>query len=53
MEEDTEVLDWGHEDDEQQYEQRLSQQMVPMDGVDDPEEDAVSLGGDEDDVEHY
>lgn len=49
MEEDTEVLDWGHEDDEH-HEHRFSQQNVSMD---DPEEDAVSLGGDEDDVEHY
>ena len=54
MEEDSEVLDWGNEDDEQQYEQRLhNQQTGVIDGLEDAEEDAVSLGGDEDDTEHY
>lgn len=42
MEEDTEVLDWGHEDDEQ------TAQRGPDDA-----EDAVSLGGDEDDYYPY
>jgi len=47
MEEDSEVLDWGNEDDEQQYEQRLhNQQTGVIDGLEDAEEDAVSLGGD-------
>jgi hypothetical protein len=53
MEEDNEVLDWGNEDDEQ-HEQRVhTQQSGAVDGVEDAEEDAVSLGGDEDDTEHY
>ncbi|OBZ78274.1 hypothetical protein A0H81_02678 [Grifola frondosa] len=55
MDEDTEVLDWGNEDDEQQaglHQQRAS------DGHDawrDPEdaEDAVSLGGDDDDMQEF
>lgn len=43
MDEDNEVLDWGHDDDEQQYDAR------PENGTaDDVEEDAVSLGGDDD-----
>lgn len=57
MEEETEVLDWGNEDDEQQYEQRAHNHHTGAndgEGVEDAEEDAVSLGGDEDDdVEHY
>ncbi|KAH9835456.1 uncharacterized protein C8Q71DRAFT_682660, partial [Rhodofomes roseus] len=42
MEDDAEVLDWGHEDDEQ------TAQRGPEDA-----EDAVSLGGDEDDTQDY
>ncbi|KZT66656.1 hypothetical protein DAEQUDRAFT_446205 [Daedalea quercina L-15889] len=42
MEDDAEVLDWGHEDDEQ------TAQRAPEDA-----EDAVSLGGDEDDMQDY
>ncbi|KAH9932303.1 uncharacterized protein B0H18DRAFT_53016 [Fomitopsis serialis] len=42
MEDDAEVLDWGHEDDEQ------TAQHGPEDA-----EDAVSLGGDEDDMQDY
>ena len=53
MEEDSEVLDWGNEDDEQQYEQRVHNQHIgAIESVEDAE-DAVSLGGDEDDAEHY
>ena len=48
MEEDTEVLDWGNEDDEQPQQDTSKTNT----GADD--EDAVSLGGDEDDdMEHY
>ncbi|KAF7966031.1 hypothetical protein HWV62_40453 [Athelia sp. TMB] len=43
MEEETEVLDWGHDDDEQQYDSRQTENGT----VDDVEEDAVSLGGDD------
>lgn len=52
MEEDTEVLDWGHEDDEQ------TAQRSSGDGRDnwrdrEDAEDAVSLGGDEDDMQNF
>lgn len=50
MEEDSELLDWGNEDDE--LGQFGNQQTGVVDGVEDAE-DAVSLGGDEDDTEHY
>lgn len=53
MEEDNEVLDWGNEDDEQQYEQRVHNQQTGDGVAEEAEEDAVSLGGDEDDTEHY
>ncbi|KDQ59998.1 hypothetical protein JAAARDRAFT_56012 [Jaapia argillacea MUCL 33604] len=47
MEDEVEVLDWGNEDDEQQLQLRA--------GGDIPEEaeDAVSLGGDEDDMQAF
>lgn len=49
MEDDAEVLDWGNEDDEHELQQDTS---ITNKGADD--EDAVSLGGDEDDdMEHY
>ncbi|CCL98037.1 uncharacterized protein FIBRA_00031 [Fibroporia radiculosa] len=49
MDEDTEVLDWGQEDDEQ------NPQRPSADGWRDPEdaEDAVSLGGDDDDMQDF
>lgn len=54
MEEDTEVLDWGNEDDELQTvdQQRAAQQGAypeSRDDAGDDAEDAVSLGGDDDD----
>ena len=58
MEEETEVLDWGHEDDESQVEDSyrgLSQGKMSLSGAAlassgdlEEAEDAVSLGGDED-----
>jgi hypothetical protein len=47
MEEDAEVLDWGNEDDEAQV-MELHRVALQPSGQDDAE-DAVSLGGDEDD----
>lgn len=47
MEEDSEVLDWGNEDDEVQVAES-NRASVQQNGQDDAE-DAVSLGGDEDD----
>ncbi|OCH88400.1 hypothetical protein OBBRIDRAFT_698245, partial [Obba rivulosa] len=54
MEEDTEILDWGNEDDEQHQESYGGQGTTPP-GYRDAEdaEDAVSLGGDEDDMQQF
>lgn len=51
MEEDTEVLDWGNEDDEQQQQQHSDLHRSQKGGSGDVEdaEDAVSLDGDDDD----
>ncbi|KAI0945730.1 hypothetical protein AcW1_001884 [Taiwanofungus camphoratus] len=55
MEEDTEVLDWGHEEDEQltaHFQQRASDGRDSWRDQEDAE-DAVSLGGDEDDMQNF
>ncbi|KAI0071406.1 hypothetical protein K474DRAFT_629625 [Panus rudis PR-1116 ss-1] len=48
MEEDTEVLDWGNEDEEQQAYDSYRSQTARDDG-----EDAVSLGGDDDELQEF
>ena len=53
MDEDTEVLDWGHEEDDyQSYDTRRSRENIgePRHHVDEDCDDTVSLGGDEDDL---
>ena len=53
MDEDTEVLDWGHEEDDyQSYDTRRSRENMgePRHHVDEDCDDTVSLGGDEDDL---
>lgn len=53
MEEDTEVLDWGHEEDDyQSYDTRRSRENIgePRHHTDEDCDDTVSLGGDEDDL---
>ena len=53
MEEDTEVLDWGHEEDDyQSYDIRRSRENIgePRHHSDEDCDDTVSLGGDEDDL---
>lgn len=52
MEEDTEVLDWGNEDDEQQLSDLRASHRYHPDSRDDAD-DAVSLGGDEDDMQDF
>ena len=58
MDDDTEVLDWGNEDDEIQGPDTYRSYRSSGDGPDnwrDPEEaeDVVSLGGDEDDMQNF
>jgi hypothetical protein len=53
MDEDTEVLDWGHEeDDHPSYDTRRSRENIgePRYHADEDCDDTVSLGGDEDDL---
>ena len=53
MDEDTEVLDWGHEEDDYQpYDTRRSRENIgePRHHADEECDDTVSLGGDEDDL---
>jgi len=53
MDEDTEVLDWGHEEDDyQSYDTRRSRENIgePRHHADEDCDDTVSLGGDEDDL---
>ena len=53
MDEDTEVLDWGHEEDDyQSYDIRRSRENIgePRHHADEDCDDTVSLGGDEDDL---
>ncbi|CAL1708504.1 unnamed protein product [Somion occarium] len=54
MEEDTEVLDWGNEDDEQQVQgSHGSHHLQKRSDARDDAEDAVSLGGDDDDLQDF
>lgn len=53
MDEDTEVLDWGHEEDDYpSYDTRRSRENIgePRYNADEDCDDTVSLGGDEDDL---
>ena len=53
MDEDTEVLDWGHEEDDYQpYDTRRSRENIgePRHHADEDCDDTVSLGGDEEDL---
>lgn len=49
MAEDTEVLDWSNEDDEQPFDSHRQHRNEPRED----DEDAVSLGGDEDDMQVF
>jgi hypothetical protein len=55
MEDETEVLDWGNEDDEQQQSAEALRGHLQKDATDAPEdtEDAVSLGSRDDDVQEF
>ena len=51
MDEDTEVLDWGHEEDDYpSYDTRRSRENIGEPRYHADEDDTVSLGGDEDDL---
>ena len=53
MEEDSELLDWGNEDDESQAQASYSSHYSQRNSIVHDTEDAVSLGGDDDDLQEF
>lgn len=53
MEEDSELLDWGNEDDESQAQASYPSHYSQRNSVPHDAEDAVSLGGDDDDLHEF